>query len=505
MDKIHRGTGVTPSERILADLGDQTFLNLWSYPNLFIDKKKNGRGDGKELCDLLIVCGGDVIIFSDKTIAWQDDKPIEIAWPRFYRKAVVDSVEQIRGADRWITQFPERIFTDPRCTQRLPISLPADDEKRVHGIVVAGGAYKACQNYTKDDSGSFMIAPFLKGDMHVDFTIPGFLPFSIGDPHPDGMFIHVFDDVSIKTVLRHLDTISDFTRYLNKRAAYIRSGQLIMAHGEEELLGRYLTVAAHTGKHDFEPKRKKKFLKHLSVTIQGEWSTYLFSNECFSKTLADEVSYVWDRVINLFVQNVIDGTSVAILGETPSASQSERALRFMALESRFSRRLLGEAVSGALKAAGEAKQDRFTRLMLPTAASNDPTLAYVLMILAYPTGLDAADGLPRGYEQYREARASMLQAYCLVLLSEQRQLKTAVGIAVDASSMQTGRPGGSEDLVALRVDEWTDQLLSRAADARERYDVLRTGRLVESHISANEYPSVAASPVGHRRRKRRDK
>jgi hypothetical protein len=54
MDPIKRGTGGTPSERILADLGDQTFLDLWSYPNLFIDKKKNNTGDGKELCDLLV-------------------------------------------------------------------------------------------------------------------------------------------------------------------------------------------------------------------------------------------------------------------------------------------------------------------------------------------------------------------------------------------------------------------------------------------------------------------
>ena len=87
---VHRSRGSTASERVLADLGDQAFLNLWSYPNLFYDKKKGGKGDGKELCDMLAVCGDDVIIFSDKHIKYQGDKPVQIAWPRFYRKAIKD-------------------------------------------------------------------------------------------------------------------------------------------------------------------------------------------------------------------------------------------------------------------------------------------------------------------------------------------------------------------------------------------------------------------------------
>jgi hypothetical protein len=67
--KINKSKGTTPSERILAQLCEGTFLNLWSYPNLYKDQgKKGGNSDGKELCDLLVVCGNDVIIFSDKSI-----------------------------------------------------------------------------------------------------------------------------------------------------------------------------------------------------------------------------------------------------------------------------------------------------------------------------------------------------------------------------------------------------------------------------------------------------
>jgi hypothetical protein len=70
MQAIYRSKGSTASERLLADLGEQAFLNLWSYPNLFYDKKQGGMGDGKELCDMLVVCGDDVIIFKPRKVTW---------------------------------------------------------------------------------------------------------------------------------------------------------------------------------------------------------------------------------------------------------------------------------------------------------------------------------------------------------------------------------------------------------------------------------------------------
>lgn len=58
---------VTPSEELLARLGRHAFLRLWSYSNLFTDRgRQRGTGDGKELCDLLVVFGDTLIIFSDK-------------------------------------------------------------------------------------------------------------------------------------------------------------------------------------------------------------------------------------------------------------------------------------------------------------------------------------------------------------------------------------------------------------------------------------------------------
>jgi hypothetical protein len=489
-EAIHRSRGSTASERLLADLGEQAFLNLWSYPNLFYDKKQNNKGDGKELCDLLVVCGDDVIIFSDKHIKYQSEKPVQLAWPRFYRKAIEEAVVQINGANNWMARYPGKIFTDPACTQRLPIELPSPETRRVHGIVVATGAYRAIQDATNDESGSFMIKPSHKGQDAIDFAQRGFMPFCIGDVNPGGMFIHVFDDVSIKRVLEHLNTISDFARYLTKRAEYLRSDKLLIAHGEEELLANYLNIGIRSGgAYDFEPPRKRG-ADFVAITVQGEWSAYVLSEAYFAKTLADDISKVWDRLINVFTENLLAGTSVAILGAQATVATAEQGLRFMAMENRFSRRLLGDAVSGALRTAMEQKQERYARVIFPGRGSADPKVAYVIMVLAYSADLEERGGLKRGYEQYRETRAAMLQAYCLVVLYENRHLNTVVAIGLDAHSSQTGRKGGSEDLFAMRIDEWSDELIAEAVKAKDDYNILQKERLVKGRIAGNEYPML---------------
>ena len=63
---IHKAQGVTPSERYLNSLCEKSFLSLWSYPGVFRDQKVGGNGDGKELCDMVVVFDQHILIFSDK-------------------------------------------------------------------------------------------------------------------------------------------------------------------------------------------------------------------------------------------------------------------------------------------------------------------------------------------------------------------------------------------------------------------------------------------------------
>lgn len=98
---IKKASGLTPTEKHLAKLADDTFLDLWSWPNVF-------KKAGKELCDLLVVCGDDVLMFSDKHIAWPD-APFELAWKRWYSRAIGESAGQIRKADLWLKKNPLKL------------------------------------------------------------------------------------------------------------------------------------------------------------------------------------------------------------------------------------------------------------------------------------------------------------------------------------------------------------------------------------------------------------
>ncbi len=123
---IKRGEGYTATEQALAGFADRSFLRLWSYPNTFNDRTKSSTGSGQEIADLMVVFGPHVLIFSDKDIAWQEDKPTGLAWSRWYKRAVASSIGQLEGAERWIDKHPDRIFVDQMCEQRLPIALPPE-------------------------------------------------------------------------------------------------------------------------------------------------------------------------------------------------------------------------------------------------------------------------------------------------------------------------------------------------------------------------------------------
>src|ERR1044072_810921 len=133
-----RAVGVTATERYLDELARRSFLTLWSYPSLYRDQGIGTRGgEGAELCDLLVVFEDHVLIFSDKNCDFPDLADKELAWRRWYKKAIRDSAKQVWGAERWIRQNPSRIFLDRACTRRFPIDFPDAARAKFHRIVVA--------------------------------------------------------------------------------------------------------------------------------------------------------------------------------------------------------------------------------------------------------------------------------------------------------------------------------------------------------------------------------
>ena len=288
--------------------------------------------------------------------------------------------------------------------------------------------------------------------------------------------------------MSELDTLIDFTEYLTRRERIIRSGRLMPVAAEEDMLAYYMTSDGSNETHDFVKPGGGEWRngEHLLIS-EGTFAGLAKHPSYKAKKKADEISYAWDRLIDQFSNNILAGTSVHVFGEDPNAAEAEQALRTLALEPRVQRRLLGESLIHAMRRAEELAQDRFVRVALPGPHSADRKVAYVLLILAYPK-----IELKGGYEQYRKVRTNMLHAYCLFTLSENRQLERAIGLGFDASPKVTGRKGGSEDMLALEVPEWTPGIEAQVKELREKFDVMDPKRVVKSAVSTDEYPAPAS-------------
>ena len=57
--------------------------------------------------------------------------------------------------------------------------------------------------------------------MHINTQNHQCIPFVIGRVNPQKGYVHVFDDTSLEVVMKTLDTISDFIRYLTKKEELI--------------------------------------------------------------------------------------------------------------------------------------------------------------------------------------------------------------------------------------------------------------------------------------------
>jgi len=220
---LNKSIGTTDAEKYLTRLCNETFLSLWSYPNIYRDQgrtnsmRSRAKGQGKEVCDLLVVFENHVLIFSDKHCIFPNSGDIKLDWSRWYKRAVKNSANQLYGAERWIFQFPENLYIDKNCNHPFPLPIPQKEKAIVHRIVVAHGASKECIEQL-GGSGSLMISPNIIADMHIGSNC---LPFAIGQIDLQKGYIHVFDDITLKIIMNTLDTIPDFTQYLTKKEEFI--------------------------------------------------------------------------------------------------------------------------------------------------------------------------------------------------------------------------------------------------------------------------------------------
>ena len=307
---------MTPTEKFVAELCRTSFLSFWSFPNP-IGKKLN-----KELCDLLVVCDPDIIIFSVKEIIIKDSGDYEVDSERWERKAINESVDQIYGAERIIMLKEEVLLNDKSTIIKLP-------EKGIRNI------YRVAVAFGRGEKFSLKMGDFGKG------------------------FVHVFDERSIQIVLSELDTVTDFISFLKAKEEFISKRIRHIAFSGEDYLAVYL-------QNGFDIPAGVDLL----MIDSESWNGYIKSEEYLNEKEENKISYVWDSIIETLCEDFKTNNLIDIV----SRADLEISLRLMNKETRFGRRQLSKMLMAVVD--NSAKQKVKARIV-HTELENSPL--YVIM------------------------------------------------------------------------------------------------------------------------------
>jgi hypothetical protein len=449
-EKAAEAQGTTDSERALARLARKAFLSLWSYPNVYSDEgRSGGKGDGKELVDLLVVFGADVLLFSDKHCAFQSHVDIKVAWPRWYKRAIEKSARQLAGAESFLRRFPDRVFVDKACQTKLPVTLPDPGLARYFLIAVTRGGHEAAaRHFGGGSSGSLMLNSMLEGDIHYEH------PFEVGFPLKDHRFVHVLDEVTVDSLLEELDTVPDLVDYLACKERYFgANGVLMHVAGEEELLAQYMCTMEN-GRHAFS---KVPSGAGAVTLLEGDWQFYRSSPQRAAKRETDQGSYMWDALIEYQASFVRAGSAIGLPETIPETIDHERILRALAAEPRLARRELSSNFRFALSKSEPSK--KFARM---TLSGDNMSRAYVFLTAPKPPNVD--------YQTYREMRSATLLAYCHGIKVRFAHVTEAIGIASEPFSEKVA----SQDFVYVDLtEEMSPEESVVWKDTMEELDVLQ--------------------------------
>lgn len=454
--------GITAAERDVAALCRKAFLSLWTYPNVYrAEKQPNGGVISKEVCDLLVLFGEHVLIFSDKDCAFRDSGDLGRDWSRWYSRAIGHSAKQLFGAER-VIRGREPLFLDKELTTPLPLPLPPADRMKVHRIVVAHGACEKCRDVL-GGSGSLVLDPSVAGDQHL--AAFGGRPFVVGQVTPSKGYVHVMDDTSLAFVMSVLDTAADFTNYLEKKEQLMRSGALALATGEEALLGWFMGRVNAQDQHDFvlPPDANGP----LAVD-ESWWQRFIMGPEAAAKFEADRISYLWDDLIEKFTHHFQEGTS-DFLTDTTAASM-DASLRFFVRENRTRRRALATALIDAVQTT---PADKRRLRVVPPSGPGDPY--WVLLLLPFPAGVP--------YRVYRDVRRRYLEWCCMVVRLDNPDALDIVGFATEAGNESDHR---SEDAAYFDARVWNPALEAEARELKLQHGILISPRMLP--LSIKEYP-----------------
>lgn len=366
--------GLTLSEKFVNNLCELSFLKLWTHPN------PKGKKD-KELCDCLIVCGVHIVIISVKEIEYKNTES-EAGYDRWTKKAIDKSAKQIYGAERWLEDTDAVTRHDERI-----INLPPKSKRIYHRISVSLGS-------------------------------KGQVPMQYGDLG-DG-FIHVCDEKSTGILFKELDTISDFTNFLQAVENLSNKTKLIFdGGGIEDLIALYLQ------NNDLFNISKNAEKSNLMILTNDIWDGWVNSQEYKDRLIGLKSSYIWDELIKHYSTDLLYGDIFDFYNR--KATNNDWAIMTMALQPRGHRAVLMDAFIEYLNNDKSACR---------IAQGCDNTIFVFL----------------RGKHSDREHRSKELLLRCCIV-SVNLENKIIVGVARDKPE----GTGFSSDLVYIENRDWTQK------------------------------------------------
>ncbi|WP_155274299.1 hypothetical protein [Pseudomonas chlororaphis] len=447
---ISDADGVNESERLLMRLCRRSFLSLWAHANLHTDQDmRDGKGSAKEFADVLVVFGNDIVIFSDKHIAYQTEVDASIAWKRWYKRAVSNSAKQLYGAKSWLERFPSRVFLDSKCTRAIPVGIPDVSTARFHLIAITRGSAEACEKHYPGSRGSHMINTVVDHGAYPD------MPFTTGPLDPNKEFVHVFDELSLEVLMSEMSTIADFIDYIVARKKLLLSREtMVVSAGEEQLIAAFLTHSGEDDINSFLPRGEQA--PGIVTFDETLYPALLARPEYKAMHAENEKSHFWDYLIEKFIN--IGDPSLIDLGLSPENHDTERALRAMASESRFMRR---ELVANIFELMERARYESPSRRARTLTTKQSPDILYIFLLCS-----KLAD---QTYEEYRKLRAGMLYAYAQCAKLKFEKAVTIIALGFDHPNKTYS--GGSEDLCVFICDEYSQEERARVEDLRERLGI----------------------------------
>jgi hypothetical protein len=426
----------TSSERYLLTLARRAFLRMWVYPSLHVTDGQRS----KELCDLLLIFGSEVVIFSDKNCHLAvGEEDTRLAWKRWYRKAVLASARQVAGAERAIARG-DSVFEDSECKSRLRVALPSGG--RIHRVLTVRGAAEAARSAWAGRGSLFVTNRSLNSCSEA--------PFRLGTTDHAGRFFHIFDENALDVVLATLDTARDFLEYLAKRHAFLSRTQDVVASSEEDLLGLFMrSYREDENSRDF-PDACGLYL----LVDSSHWDAWASSEQRRARDGANQVSYLWDELIEKFAFHTLNGS--AETSTSHEVSEQEPLLRWLASESRFKRRILSESLIEMLQST---KPAQIRRRHHPPAADGSPH--WVFLVAPQPPGVSYAD--------YRLVRKELLRQHIFVVKYLHPEATDIVGIAIGETEGDM-----TEDAMWIDCREWSDEDFQAGRDLRERQGIFRS-------------------------------